>query len=248
MVKKKETQATKLAVFATLLEGFRLYRQKFLLLTKLALVVAIPVGILQLIQVDGFDGNSSIISSIAWGYALLAFLYVALAPELANQKASAIYTRVSGRFLQYIIIALVLILCALPLVVALVVFVLLIPVYGLPIVVLAPLGLLCVGLSVYLYTHFALALPAVAIEEGSSFSSLMLASKMTRKNRLRITTLFILLFIIVIGLLTGVATLVSLSQTLNESSLFNTLIYILESAIFMPVIMCMLAVMYKRLS
>ncbi len=246
--KQKFIQTKSLPVFLTLVDGFRAYRKNFLLLSKITLVVAIPVGLLQLVQTDAFNGDTTIVSSIAWGYAILALLYVLLSNQRTTSKLSQIYTHVSGRFLQYVIVSLLFVLFALPFFAAALIFVIFVPVYGFSPVLFLPLGLLCLLGSIYLYSRFVLALPAVTIESISSFSSIALAGRLSRKNILRIAAVLVLLFIILIGILTGITAIVSLSQTLNENKIFNTILTILESIIVVPIIMCVLATMYKKLS
>lgn len=240
-------QTSKLAVFSTLFAALQSYKASFWLITKVTLVVAVPVGLLQLVQTDAFNGDSTVLSSVAWGYAILAILYVLLTNK-PTKKLSQIYTTVSGRFLQYVIITLVMILAGLPTIGALLIWLVLLPSYGLSIFLAIPSGLALVGVSAYLLAKYVLALPIVATEKTSSWAALGLASKLSAKNKLRIIAMFLILLVIVIGLMTGIAALLSLVPALNENKYFNVVLSIIESTVFIPVLLSAAAQAYQRLS
>lgn len=245
---RKFVQTNRLPIFRTLGESFTLYRERFLVLTKVTLVVAIMVGLLQLIQTDAFNGDATIVSSIAWGYAILALLQVLLATKPTKAKLSQIYTQASGRFLQYVIIAIFFILFALPAIGSFFIFLILVPIYGFPGIIFVPLGLVCVLASLYLYGRYVLALPITANEPISSFSAIALAGRMSKKNILRLVATLLIVLIVVIVVLMIITTLLSLSQALAENKLLGTLINIVLATILIPYIMSVLATAYKKLS
>ncbi len=246
--KPKFVQTKRLPIFKSLTEGFGLYKQNFLSLCKITLVVAIPVGLLQLVQTDVFNGDGTVVASIAWGFAILAMLLVLFDPKQSKEKLSKIYTQASGRFLQYVVVSLFFIVFALPAIGSAIIFLILIPVYDWPGIFLIPAGLLCVLASVYLYSRYVLALPAIVDKPISSFSAIALAGQMSKKNKWRMALTLLALMLLVVIVLVLVTILLSLSQALAENKLLGILINIVLSALLIPYIMSVLVTAYKKLS
>lgn len=246
--KEKFVQTKRLPVIKSITEGFQLYKQNFLTLSKIILVVAIPVGLLQLVQTDVFNGDGTIVASIAWGFAILAMLLVLFDPKQGKVKLSEIYTKASGRFLQYVVISLFFIVFALPAIGAVIIFLILIPVYDWPGIFLMPVGLICILASIYLYCRYVLALPAIADKPISSFSAIALAGQMSKKNVLRIMGVLLAVLLLVVMVMVLVTILLNLSQALAENKLLGILINIVLSALLVPYILSVLVTVYKKLS
>lgn len=246
--KPKFVQTKRLPVFKSLAEAFRLYKQNFLVLTKIVLIIAIPVGLLQLVQTDVFNGDGTVVASIAWGFAILAMLLVLFDPKEGKAKLSEIYTKGSGRFLQYVVISLFFIVFALPAIGSVIIFLILIPVYDWPGIFLIPAGFVCVLASIYLYCRYVLALPAIVSKPISSFSAIALAGQMSKKNVWRIAATLLAVTLLVIAAMVAVTLVLNLSQALAENRLLGILINIVLSALLIPYILSVLVTAYKKLS
>ncbi len=217
--------------------------------SKIVLVVAIPVAILNIIQANGSIGDYVIASLVAWSFVVMAIITLSThKKQLINFKLSAIFTLASARFLQYLAVCLVLILCSTPALVGILSMLLPFMSPQIPIYIFVPLGLVSIFIGAYLLTSFSVAQTAVLATTHTTIQALRLSAKLTKGYRIKIFIGFAALIIIALIILFAIITILATNKALNENKNISNLIYLIEATIILPIIFIFQAKLYGRLS
>jgi hypothetical protein len=239
----------KLKVLSLYKNSFLEWKDNFNNYTKIALVVAMPVAIINAFQTNGYLGDYGLTTAIAWTFTFVSLIYFAIhSKNLKDSKLATIYTSASSRFLQYLGTNLILAIFALPFFLSLFGLFLSLPIFNLPPVVFLPLSILSFLLSSYLLARFGMTQIVVVADQYSVIESFKKSTELTKKNRWRIffaTFLLILTFLIA---LTGIQFVLGLKMEIAQNQIISSIVYIIEASFLAPIFFIFQAEMYKELN
>lgn len=217
--------------------------------TKIALVVAMPVAVINALQTNGYLSDYGLTTAIAWTFTFISLIYFAIhGKNLKDSKITTIYTSASSRFLQYLGTNIILAVFALPFFLSLFGLFLSLPIFNLPPVVFLPLSIISFLLSSYLLTRFGMAQIVVVADKYSVIESFKKSTQLTKKNRCRVffaTFILILTFLIA---LTGIQFVLGLKIEIAQNQIISSIVYIIEASFLAPIFFIFQTEMYKELN
>ena len=114
--------------------------------------------------------------------------------------------------------------------------------------ILLALGATGLVLSVYLLVRFSLAQVITVGFQKTVLQSLKDSSKLTKGNRLKVFIGFFILLLLVFLIANGIQLLLSLSRVVNENTIINNMVYVIEATIFLPILYVFQLKLYEALN
>ena len=245
----KAKPKSKIKLFKIVVATFKQWLGEFNNYTKLVLVVALPVAALTILQADGNTGDFGLTMAFAWSFTIIALItYSTKKTGPKDAKIAGIYSAASGRFLQYLGVSLIMIFFAAPAVAGWLGILTALTQQQSNSLILLALGATGLVLSVYLLVRFSLAQVITVGFQKTVLQSLKDSSKLTKGNRLKVFIGFFILLLLVFLIANGIQLLLSLSRVVNENTIINNMVYVIEATIFLPILYVFQVKLYEALN